>query len=412
MSRPIRKPLVGVAYHQIAHYRYAVFDALAHSENFSYRVLSDTEPQDPTIAVVDPNTTDWDWQRTKNLWIGPFLWQRGLVREALSGDYVALIFLGNFAYLSTWIAALLARLRGRRVLFWTHGWLRHDRGLKGLIRKAFYRLAHALLVYGHWAKSIGTELGFDPARIHVVYNSLDYEAQRKLRESISADRLEALREQLFPRSAAPIAICSARLVRGRKLEMLVEAAARLRGRGRELHLLLVGDGPARPELEAAARAAGVEAHFAGACYDEARLAELTMAADVTVMPGSIGLTAIQSLAFGTPVITHAYRETQNPEWEAVVPGRSGDFFAPDDVEDLVGLLERWTSRERRDPRTVAACVESVERRWNPATQRLVIERALAGEEADDLYATGRGRPSRASAGSSEKTEAGAARWAF
>jgi glycosyltransferase involved in cell wall biosynthesis len=409
MSRRTRKPLVGVAYHQIAHYRRAVFDALARSEKFSYRILSDTEPQDQTIAVVDPSTTDWDWLRTKNLWIGPFLWQRGLVREALMGDYAALIFLGNFAYLSTWIAAPLARLRGRRVLFWTHGWLRHERGLKGFVRLAFYRLAHGLLVYGHWAKSIGADLGFDPSRIHVVYNSLDYEAQRKLRETISAERLEAFRKQLFPGNVAPIAICSARLVRGRKLEMLIEAAAKLRERGRELHLLLVGDGPARAELEAAARAAGVKAHFAGACYDEARLAEMTMAANVTVMPGSIGLTAIQSLAYGTPVITHAHRETQNPEWEAVVPGRSGDFFAPDDVDDLVALLERWISRERRDPRTVAACIESVENRWNPAKQRLLIERALAGAEADDLHATHREYPPGASGKPSEEAEAGVVR---
>jgi glycosyltransferase involved in cell wall biosynthesis len=239
----------------------------------------------------------------------------------------------------------------------------------------------------------------------VVYNSLDYEAQRSLRVTISARSLQALRERLFPGRDAPIAICSARLIRGRKLEMLIEAAAKLAARGHELRLLLVGDGPARPELEAAARAAGVAAHFVGACYDEARLAELTMAADVTVMPGSVGLTAIQSLAYGTPVITHSNRETQNPEWEAVVPGRSGDFFAPDDVEDLVAILKRWISRERRDPRTVAACVESIESRWNPATQRLIIERAIAGMDADDLYVSRCGRGPAEAAVPAEKAGA-------
>jgi len=404
MSPPIPKPLVGIAYHQIAHYRRAVFDALARSDRFAFRILSDTRAPDPTIALVEPESTKWDWLSTRNLWLGHCLWQRGIVREALLGDYSAFIFLGNFLYLSTWIAAPVARLRGRRVLFWTHGWLRRERGLKGYVRRVFYRLAHGLLVYGHWAKSIGIELGFDASRIHVVYNSLDSEAQTRLRLAVTRERLAAVREELFPGSAAPIAICSARLVAARKLDLLIDAVARLRTRGRDVRLVLVGDGPAKAELEAAARAAAIHAKFVGACYDEARIAELTMAADVTVMPGSIGLTAIQSLAYGTPVITHANRETQNPEWEAIVPGRSGDFFQPDDVEDLVRSLERWTSKPRRDPRIVAACVGTIERLWNPATQRRVIERALEGAEADDLFVS-HPQTTRSGAGGRESADA-------
>ncbi len=375
---------VGVAYHQIAHYRRAVFDELNRSARFEFIVLSDTRAPDPSILLVDPASISWRWVVTPNLWIGSFLWQRGLVREVAFGDYEAFILLGNFLYLSSWVAAVVGRLRRKRVLFWTHGWLRRERGVKGFLRRRFYRLANALLVYGHWAKSLGVEAGFDPGRIHVVYNSLDYEAQRTLRESTPRERIDSVRRELFPQCDTPIAICSARLIQARRLEMLVEAAARLSGRGHPISLLLVGEGPARASLEALSCRRGVVVRFYGACYDEQRLAELTMAADVTVMPGPIGLTALQSLAYGTPVITHNDREAQNPEWEAIVPGENGDLFEPGDIEGLALAIARWTSKGRRSPDTVRACCGPIERQWNATTQRRVIERALEGLQADDL----------------------------
>jgi hypothetical protein len=60
-------------------------------------------------------------------------------------------------------------------LFWTHGWTRPDRGLKRVFRGTFYRLAHSLLLYGHYARDIGLREGISPARLRVIYNSLDFE---------------------------------------------------------------------------------------------------------------------------------------------------------------------------------------------------------------------------------------------
>src|SRR5262245_56219339 len=105
---------VGVVYHQIAHYRRAIFDELNGCEAYTTVGLSDTRAQEATIEVVDPSKTSWTWKVTKNLWIGPFLWQRGLLWEVLTGRYDAFVMLGNFLYLSTWLAAVAARIRGRR----------------------------------------------------------------------------------------------------------------------------------------------------------------------------------------------------------------------------------------------------------------------------------------------------------
>lgn len=55
-------------------------------------------------------------------------------------------------------------------------------------------------------------------------------------------------------------------------------------------------------------------------------AEFIYNADLCVSPGNVGLTAMHSLVFGCPVITHNCFEWQMPEFEAIQPGITGDFL--------------------------------------------------------------------------------------
>src|SRR5262249_57148805 len=111
-------------------------------------------------------------------WITPdILWQGGAVRIALDPQFDVIIFLGSMWHLSTWVAAVLARLSGKRVLMWTHGVLRREQGLRGYMRRAFYRLAHGLLLYGFRARDLLGADHFQAEQLYVVYNSLDVPAQ-------------------------------------------------------------------------------------------------------------------------------------------------------------------------------------------------------------------------------------------
>src|SRR5439155_1448825 len=106
-----------------------------------------------------------------------------------------------------------------------------------------------------------------------------------------------------------------------------------------INVLLVGDGPEKESLQSMAARLRIPVKFFGACYDEATLARLTMVAHVTVSPGKIGLTAMQSLAYGTPVITHDDHTAQGPEWEAILPGRTGALFHAGDVRHLASVIK-------------------------------------------------------------------------
>lgn len=358
---------------------------LLESPEHRYLLVADTHDPDGSIKpwpIPDPDR----FVEAPCFYIKfPILLQRGLLRLALRRDLQTIIFLGNALYPATWLAAIVARLTGKRVLFWTHGWIERDHGLKLRIRCAFYRLAHGLLLYGHMAKMIALEAGFAPERLHVIYNSLDYDQQKRARAQVTPERIARIRRELFDDPNRPLLICTTRLTTVRRLDLLLEAMVLLRQQGRELNLLLVGDGPEQEPLARAAAEKQLAVKFYGACYDEQVLAELVMAANLSVSPGAIGLTAIHSLAFGTPVVTHDDPEQQGPEWEAIIPGRTGDLFQCNDVADLARAIEAWTRSELPDERVRQDCFRMVERFYNPQFQRLAIDRAVSGATADDLF---------------------------
>ncbi len=384
VARP--KQNVAVVYHFFAHYRGPVMRELLEKSEHRFILVGDRKDVDDgtikAMEIPDPARFVLAPCRYRPL-VG--MVQKGLLRLALRRDLDAVIYLGNAAWISTWLSAVVARLTGKHVLFWTHGWTERDQGAKRLIRNTFYRLAHGLLLYGHWAKMIAMEQGFPPQRLYVIYNSLDYERQKAARQRMTCSRIPEIRQQMFSRSDLPVMICTTRLTKTRRLDLVFEAMRMLRDQGRETALLLVGDGPERGPLEALAESLGIMVRFYGPCYDEEILGELIMSANVAVSPGAIGLTAIHSLAFGTPVITHDDPEDQGPEWESIVPGKTGSVFRRGDVADLARAIEAWTRNSLPDESVREACHEVVERFYNPQFQRMAIDRAVCGEPADDLF---------------------------
>jgi glycosyltransferase involved in cell wall biosynthesis len=179
-----------------------------------------------------------------------------------------------------------------------------------------------------------------------------------------------------------VVCCSARLDARRRLDLLLDAASKLRSDGHPINVLLIGDGPERGRLEEQAGALALAVEFVGTCYDQSRLAEYFSISNVTVSPGDIGLTAIHSMAHGIPVISHNARERQGPEAEAIHPDETGDFFRAGDRDDLANKVRKWTQTPFVDPAVSRTCRDLVRRRYSRDVQRQVIDAAIDGENAD------------------------------
>lgn len=382
---------VAITCHFFAVYRAALLRALMQQDDPQYTLVSGRRSNLPALRTMDPALADRPvsegglrWSFVRNLWLRKMaLWQTGHIRLALSSDYDTIIYLGDWRFVSTWISALLARLRGKRVLMWTHGLRSRSRGLLGRVRMAFYSLAHGLLLYGHHARSLLINAGFDPDALYVIYNSLDYEEQKALRDRLRSREIAETKAALFTDSSVPVLIFIGRLIDRKRLDMLIEAAARLRDCGKPVNVLLIGEGPSLPDLKAKADQAGLADRvvFYGACFDETQLARLMLSADLCVCPEAVGLTVMHALAYGLPVIASDGVARHGPEFEAIVPNVSGQFFKDGDVESLAHCVEAWIDRPVSREATAASCTRIIEKYYNASVQVEMINQAVRGVPA-------------------------------
>jgi len=382
------RPNVVVIYHFYPHYRKPVVEALARSRRANFTFVGDDHEYLHSIepAKLSSNVR-FRLAPTHHL-LGPFMWQWGAIRWAVRREFDTVVMHAVPHWPCTWIGGLLARMLGKRVFFWGHGYLTRPRGLKGLLRRLFYAVPTDHLFYSRLSKAYALETGWPPDRLHVIYNSLDTAKQRDIREAWTPAQRQALRERLFGDASVPVIGCTSRLIPMRRLHELLEAVALLRERGMRANVLLVGDGPERERLERLAAELGLQVHFEGACYDENRIGALIMSCNVTVSPGKTGLTAVHSIGYGVPVVSHGDPDDQGPEWEAIIPGRTGSHFRVGDVASLAQAIEPWLRTPETDPEIRRACIALVDRLWNPAYQCRAIERAVCGQPADDLMEGG------------------------
>ena len=376
-----RVPTVAVIYHFFAYYREPIIERLARSKVARFVFIADDHDYEHDLKGGEfSSAVELRPAPTRRL-RRSFMWQRGIIGAAAGREFDQLIMLANPYWLATWMAAIIARLRGKRVLFWSHGFLKPPIGLKGFLRNEFLKLAHAHLFYGDRAKIHAVAAGWDPRRVHVVRNSLHLDAQTRARESVTAVAIDALKRQLFKDPSRPVVYCTCRLLPGKRLDLLLDAVAALASEGLRVNTIIVGDGPCKPDLMKTAHDAGLDVHFEGACYDEARIALLTSAADLTVCPGFVGLTAIHSMVFGVPVISNDRSYETAPEVEAIDPGVTGDLFRSGDVADLTRVMRAWLAGSHDRAATRRACIAMVEQGWSPAYQQAIIEMAVRGEPA-------------------------------
>lgn len=377
------RPKVAIGYHFLPHYREAIVHHLASQSTTDFVFVAGL--QDPTGGVKSL-PLDWLIQEGKFkpahcFQIGPFFWQPALTWKLLASRSDTWILLSLPTSISVWAAALVGRLLRKRILFWAHGFLRHEKGKRRTLLRTLYSLSHGALLYGHRARDIAIEEGFDAAEQYVVFNSLDHDVQRKLRTSLSDEDRIALRADLFADSNLPLLICTSRLTAVRDLPLAFSAMKKMSEKGQPVNLLLVGDGPERAALESLAKELNLSVCFYGACYDEALLARLLLASDVTVAPGKVGLTAMHSLAYGVPVVTHHDADQQMPEWEAIIDGWNGSTFDRGDPESLANALIRAMALPRDQVRE--RCFAVIDRFYNPRHQVAVIAAAVRKEPASD-----------------------------
>jgi glycosyltransferase involved in cell wall biosynthesis len=150
---------------------------------------------------------------------------------------------------------------------------------------------------------------------------------------------------------------------------LVDALARLRGRGVPARVLYVGDGPMRPAIEQRAQALGLAAQVRIAGFQQ-DVRPLVGACDVVALCSTaietFSLAALEAMSLGRPVV----HSSVGGAAEMVRPGRNGYLFPVGDTEALAGRLAALAERGTRE-RMGARARETVESRF---TERAMVDR--------------------------------------
>lgn len=300
------------------------------------------------------------------------VFQIGVMSKVIMGRWDAVVVLGDMFILSNWIIALLVRLKRSKMFFWGHGLYGNEGIIKRFFRRLFLSLAHGHFLYGDHAKKLMIDERFPSERLHVVYNSLDYDLHRAIRRSVLDGQFYTSRGY-FKNNSLPVLIFVGRLTSIKRIDLLIDAVANLKRKGVLLNLMIIGEGREMSYLKHIASSIADQIYFYGACYDEVETGKLIANADLCVSPGNVGLTAIHSLSFGTPVCANGDMTIQMPEAEAIICGETGIRFYG---EALEVVIERWFSTTRNRGRIRNHCYDMIDSRYNPRFQADVFKRCL------------------------------------
>lgn len=341
-----------------SHYREEIYTKLS-SEGMDFQFSNG----DFSIAKFDTNKLCSNVYFSRCFVLGRFFFVPKSIIRALKYDHIVLT--GNFYFVHTWIILILARILKRKTYLWSHAWYGREGDIKKILKKLYFSLSTKILTYGDYARNLMIGEGYAGSNIIPIYNSLSFEKHIRMRESITPSIEDNAADN------SPNLIFIGRITPIKNLSILAEALSILLPSYPSLRLRIIGGELDNGVFRNRVRELGLEhfVDFVGECYDESLISEALVKASVCVSPGNVGLTAIHSLTFGTPVISHGDFPNQMPEFESIIPGETGYFFEKGNALDLAEKIKLILEIPSKDyQRMRQRCMQEVDNKWNSRIQ--------------------------------------------
>lgn len=300
-----------------------------------------------------------------------FVWRTKAWYLALK-KYDTYIITGDFVY--SYIPLLIfSKLLGKKVYGWGHGEKNRNSKIQFLI-DFLYKSLDGFFVYSEGGKKRLTELGYDGNKLHVIYNSLS--------TKINPTNYASLRSDIYVkhfRNNFPVFAFIGRLTPIKNLGKIIDSVKSLNDKGQPCNLILIGEGSEKKKLIEQVMATGLESRvwFYGPCYNEKVNGELLYNADLCICPGNVGLTALHAMSYGLPVLSQNNFETQMPEYETIVPNKTGNLFEDGNFDDMLSKLSSWLTDHKSDRDLIRKnCYEMINNKWNASAQIEIIKKVL------------------------------------
>ena len=306
--------------------------------------------------------------------MGPLQWQKGLSLNGLSrGDVV--IVCGDIHQLSTIWIAVLARLRGIKVVWWGHHKSALAKECNVKIRLGIARvISNVMLCYTDAGVKYLLERGFCKGKVFATGNTIDISAVNDATNTWDGILKFGNKKTLI--------FCG--VLRDKvRVDVLLKALKILRSLRTDVHCVIIGAGDKMEEWKELSKSLGLDSDvtWAGEIRGQQNLAPWFLSSDLFVYPGRIGLSIIHAFSFGLPVVLNDNAENHGPEYDAFRPGVNGWSFRENDEADLARRIDEALKSSDLKDRGLAGklCVFK-----NYSMERMVERTAEAIEKAASL----------------------------
>lgn len=344
------RPTIAILQQVLPTYRMPLFQYLSSFLPYTFELYCGVPISGSGIRSSDPPANSVVHNVKNILLPWGWLFQRGVLRKGISSRYDIVIAEFSAGILSNPLVQIFRTLRGRKFIWWGSGYdpsagrrdpiARMKRAAVGILA----RNADAIIAYSEHGREYYQRLGVSRERIFVALNSIDTKPLREERQRLlmNQDEVERLRNQLGFLTG-PVVLFVGRLVKGKRVDVLLQSMQILKLGGTDAHLVIVGDGPEREALETLSSSLDTRATFVGGVYDKKQLARYFTLASLFVLPGLGGLALREALCFGLPIIC---AQADGTELELVENGVTGVLLSDPTPECLAAAMKEVLDDEK------------------------------------------------------------------
>lgn len=269
---------------------------------------------------------------TTGLKVASFLKKRFIaydIRPFLSPKYDVIVLMLHFGHLSTWLLLFLNLFSRKRVILWGQG-ISVKRYLNeidepSLLLRWMIKMSDGIWIYTEPEAKLWRKL-FPSKPILAINNTVS-----GLTGILNDNRVvpkSVLKEQFGIKEQVCLIFCARFNNSFRRIDLLIETIARLDNK--RYGFIIIGDGALKPDFSTY-----TNVHDFGAVYDEKIKSQLFGIADIYFQPGWIGLSVVEAMAYGKPILT--FRRSadthQCVEYHYIEDGINGYIEA--DIEHLL-----------------------------------------------------------------------------
>ena len=307
-----KKSLI-VIYHWFPHYRDFIFNEI--SKKFDLKLIGDKKSRYQNLKLMDLRS--YNFKKVKNIWLGPFLYQLGLIKIIKENNDSNYIFLADWKFISTWIILIFFK-RNNLFFGWTHGISNSDSFFIKKIKKIYYSLFDEILTYNEQASKILNSLKINSRPIYNSLQDFPFLAEKSGKEN----------DWLFV----------GRIIKERLLSEFIINLNKEVLSDRIFHI--IGPCDFKKELESLIEKKGLKNRIIlhGAIYDLNEIINISKSCKYFIHPSDVGLSALLAVNLNLILYTHDDFNTHKPEIEAAIQSKRIVTFKKTDNINLQPLF--------------------------------------------------------------------------